>query len=331
MRLLVFRFSSLGDVALCLPVLRSVLHAHPELEITFVTRKAFAPLFIHLPRTQLHFLDANGTHKGFPGLFRLYRELRSLGHFDAVIDLHNVLRSQVVRSFFRWTGTDVYAYRKDRKGRKALTRAEGKERKPLTHTAEHYLAVFAQAGFKAELLSAPHIGGSYQPEKACIGFAPLASNRQKTWPLHHARKLLELLHKQVKRVVLFGGPGEREILLKLADGLDYVEVLAGKSKGLLDEIHQMQSLEYMISMDSANMHLAALAGLPTISIWGATHPDAGFAALGKRHQQVQIAVEDLPCRPCSVFGQKSCARGDWACMEQLQPQMVLEAIANAYS
>ena len=331
MRLLVFRFSSLGDVALCLPVLRSVLHAHPALHITLVTRKNFAPLFAHLPRIQLHYLAPEATHKGLIGLYRLFRELRIQGEYDAVIDLHNVLRSQVLRSFFRWSGTAIYAYRKDRQGRKGLTRSEKKERKPLTHTVQQYLSVFAQAGYAADLLPAPHLGASYKPEKGHIGFAPLASNRQKTWPLHHARKLLELLRHQASKVLLFGGLNERAVLLELADGLDYVEVMAGKSKGLLDEISLMQGLEWMISMDSANMHLAALAGVPTISIWGATHPDAGFAALGDHHRQVQIAVEELPCRPCSVFGQKTCARGDWACMERLQPEMVLNAVSAVFS
>jgi len=75
------------------------------------------------------------------------------------------------------------------------------------------------------------------------------------------------------------------------------------------------------------MHLASLFGVPVVSIWGATHPFAGFYGYGQSPENiVQI---DLECRPCSVFGNRKCYRGDWACMQLISPEVIVEKIDNA--
>ena len=85
-------------------------------------------------------------------------------------------------------------------------------------------------------------------------------------------------------------------------------------------------MDTLISMDSANMHLASLFGVPVISVWGATHPFAGFYGWA---QPADNAVQiDLYCRPCSVFGNKPCYRGDHACMQQLPEEKIMEKVMN---
>ena len=84
----------------------------------------------------------------------------------------------------------------------------------------------------------------------------------------------------------------------------------------------MSQLEVMISMDSSNMHLASLVGTPVVSIWGATHPYAGFMGWGQSEDNV-VQVE-LDCRPCSIFGQKPCLRGDFACLNNILPETIVE-------
>lgn len=324
MNVLVFRFSSLGDVALCLPALKSVLDRYPDAHITLVTRKSFFPLFEQLSRTKLVALDAKGEHQGLAGLFRLYKQLQKMAAFDAVVDLHNVLRTQVLRTFFSISGTPVHAYHKDRSGRKAMTRRKNKRRSPLTHAVQQYLGVFEQAGLPADLCDSPWLDFSKVAKSDSIGFAPLASNRQKTWPLRHSRRFLEEVSKKWN-VELYGGPEERKRLHELAEGLPKVEVVA-ENGGLRAELQRMAQLRCMVAMDSANMHLAALLGVPTVSVWGATHSAAGFAPLGPQHEIVERPLEALPCRPCSIYGHKSCFRGDWACMEELPPSDVSKAV-----
>ena len=88
----------------------------------------------------------------------------------------------------------------------------------------------------------------------------------------------------------------------------------------------MSHLDVMVSMDSANMHMASLVNIPVVSIWGATHPLAGFMGY---HQSLDNAVQtDMDCRPCSIYGQKPCQFGDYRCMMAITPQMIVEKIAN---
>ena len=77
----------------------------------------------------------------------------------------------------------------------------------------------------------------------------------------------------------------------------------------------MSHLDVMLSMDSANMHLASLTGIPVVSVWGATHPMAGF--LGYNQDPENVIQIDLECRPCSIYGNKPCQRGDYACLQNI--------------
>jgi len=89
----------------------------------------------------------------------------------------------------------------------------------------------------------------------------------------------------------------------------------------------MSYLDVMLSMDSANMHLASLVNTEVISIWGQTHPYAGF--LGWKQLPVNtIQCEDLACRPCSVYGNKECYRKDFACMNNILPETIINKILN---
>jgi ADP-heptose:LPS heptosyltransferase len=90
------------------------------------------------------------------------------------------------------------------------------------------------------------------------------------------------------------------------------------------ELALMSQLDVMLSMDSANMHLASLVNIPVISIWGATHPYAGFKGW---NQPIENCVQvDLECRPCSVFGNKKCFRGDYACLVRIEPEQLIKKI-----
>ena len=88
----------------------------------------------------------------------------------------------------------------------------------------------------------------------------------------------------------------------------------------------MSYIDVMVSMDSANMHLASLVGTTVVSVWGATHPYAGFMGWNQKEENaVQVT---LPCRPCSIFGNKPCRRGDYACLRQIEPSDIIQKIEN---
>jgi ADP-heptose:LPS heptosyltransferase len=339
-RILVFRFSALGDVAMTVPVLWSFLEKYPDHEIWFVSRP-FARNFVDpLPRVHFVPVDLKQKHKGLAGLFLLFRELKKQGSWDAVVDLHSVLRTHVLTTLFRFSGVRVSKIDKGRSEKKKLTRKENKVFKPLQTTVERYCQTFDRAGFPFELLNFPGKKlygkdlanlesppwGDLAGPSFLVGIAPFAKHHWKMWPEEKMIKLLGLLEEREISVILFGGPGpEQQKLEQWASDFKNARTFAGKLS-MAGELELISKVSVMVSMDSANMHIASLAGTRVVSIWGATHPYAGFYGYG---QSAEDAVQvELDCRPCSVFGNKPCHRGDFACMERITPEMVVEKILN---
>lgn len=293
-----------------------------------------APLFAGMERLRFVAADLKGRHKGLAGLFRLFRELRAMGSYDAVADLHHVLRTRILRLFFsvvgpRWTSVD-----KGRAEKEALTRSDNKVFQPLKTTFQRYADVFAQIGLPLHLDTAAGIApkglmpGVLQQVKAAgkkaIGVAPFAQYTRKTYPAEKMLEVLQLLSAHPDIVVyLLGGKNDVLQLTAWAAQFPNVEVAAGTMR-FAEELPFIAHLDLVVSMDSANMHLASLYGVPVVSIWGATHPYAGFYGWGQNPAHaVQI---DLACRPCSVFGNKPGPREDLACMHGISPMAVWQQV-----
>jgi ADP-heptose:LPS heptosyltransferase len=152
-------------------------------------------------------------------------------------------------------------------------------------------------------------------------------NNRFSWPEEKMAKLMELIAaKNSVTFWLFGGLEDSEKLEKLQSVVKDSHNLAGKLT-LEEELAQMSRLDLMIAMDSSNMHMAALAGTRVVSIWGGTDPITGFGAwMQPLMYSVRIQSEELPCRPCTVYGKGECKRNDFACMNRLTPEMVLSRI-----
>ncbi len=338
MHLLVIRTSAMGDVALTTPVIAALRKKYPETAITLVTRSVFAPFFSSINGLKLFLPDYNGRHKGFAGIIRLFRDLRKQGKIDHVIDLHDVLRSRILRLMFRMSGSPVSVINKGRAEKNQVIK--GKSRKRLKHTVERYCDVFASAGFPV----IPETGQSIIPSSEAIekisvlplsmsvtdiGVAPYAKHELKMWPEENMIRLLKIIsEKHEVKYWLFGGADESERLNSLHQKMPGSYLVAGKLS-LSEEFALIGRLNFMISMDSSNMHMAALSGTKVISIWGGTDPVTGFGAWQQPDNfSVSIPVEELTCRPCTIYGKGKCRRGDLACMNWLTPEKVYEKLIN---
>lgn len=332
MRLLVLRTSAMGDVALLAPVLKGFAEKYRNVQILLVTRKPFGAFFRETGNMKLFFPDFKGRHKGFPGIFRLYRDIRDEGRIDYVIDLHDVIRTKIIRLMFRAAGTPVSVIDKGRKEKKLIVK--GKLIRQLKHSVERYTEAFYRAGFNIVLPVGPWIIPSEKDiiksmqltgisEGVNVGIAPYARHSLKTWPEEYMISLVKTIcEKHNAHVWLFGGPEESEKLLlfvkKMPGSVSLVSDMT-----LEEELALMTKLDFMISMDSSNMHMASLAGTRVVSIWGGTDPITGFGAWGQPEEySIRIPVEKLSCRPCTIFGKGKCRRGDHACMVWLKPEMV---------
>lgn len=333
-KLLVFRLSALGDVAMTVPVLWAMSQEYPGVSITFVSKGFAEPLVKDFPNITFFRVDDKGRHSGFIGILRLFIDLKRLGGWDGIADLHDVLRTKIVRLLFSILGTKIAVIDKGRSEKKALTRKRNKRLVPLKHTVNRYSDVIKLLGyplstvenFKGKFVSKPEIS-SYSDIVPVpkighwVGIAPFAKHKGKMYPIHLMQKVIDELAAVDSIVVfLFGGRGEEQNeLMRLAQGKSNIYSVAGVLK-LDQELEVMSNLDVMVSMDSANMHLATLSGIPVISIWGATHPFAGF--YGWQQDPSNAIQVDLYCRPCSVYGNKPCYRGDYACLFQIEPHQI---------
>ncbi len=318
--ILTYRFSAFGDVAMIVPVLREFLEQNPTVEIIFVSRKNFQDLFADIPRLLFRGIDVD-DYKGFLGLRRLSHEMRAEYKPHFVADLHNVIRTKILNTSFTRKGFKVSVLNKGRDEKEHLTDIWNLNKIPLKPTVERYADVFRDLGFSLTLSHRYRINPT---PKSGIGIAPFAQHEGKMLPLEKSFEIARILAEKEKIYFFGGGKHEVETLNNWVKQIPNSENFAGKLS-LKEELQKISELKTMISMDSANMHLASLVGTHCVSIWGSTHPFAGFLGYGQSLEDV-VQVKDLTCRPCSVFGDKSCYRGDWACLEELNIKQVLDKI-----
>lgn len=320
-RVLAYRFSAFGDVAMTAPVFREILEQNPNLQIILVTRNNFRALFDNIPNLIFKGIDID-DYKGIFGMRKLAHELTREVRPDYIADLHSVIRTKILNGIFRRRGFKVSVLFKGKEDKEHLTDVWNLEKIPLKHTTERYADVFREIGFPVTL---SHKYRQQNVVKSGIGFAPFAQHRGKMLPLEKSFEVAKILSKKHKIYFFGGGTSEEDTLNQWVSQIPNSENFAGKLN-LNEELQKIAELETMISMDSANMHLASLMGTRCVSIWGSTHPFAGFLGYGQSENDV-IQVKDLTCRPCSVFGDKPCYRGDWACLEEIDIQKIIDKIS----
>jgi ADP-heptose:LPS heptosyltransferase len=332
--ILVIRFSAMGDVAMTVPVVKALLAQHPDVNITCVSRPAFSAFFADIPRLTFFAADFDQQYKGFMGIMKLFKQLKQTAKYDALADLHDNLRSKILRNLFRLSGI-AYAYiDKGREDKKALTRFPRKVLKPLKLTTERYADVFRALGLPLvldhQLIKNP--GGAVagvtaitgEKTKPWIGIAPFAKHKGKIYPLEKTGEVIGLLNSRNVSIFLFGGSLLEEEICKEWQ-LQYKNAISVVRRlDMTAELALIRQLDVMVSMDSAGMHLASLEGIPVVSVWGATHHYAGF--LGYGQSEGDIVADDIECRPCSIYGNKPCFRKDYACLLNIDPQTIVNSV-----
>lgn len=323
----------MGDVAMTVPVVASFAKAYPDVNITMLSTPRFQPLFANIPNLTFVGVDKAGRHNGIKGLWRLSKEITADGKFDQMIDLHDVLRSKILRTIMRLKGVKVTVVDKGRAEKKALV--NGKNKSQLKQMVRRYHETFEKAGYEFEL----NYDG-YDTETnidfrddlnlsshiSNIGIAPFAQHDGKIYPLDKMEQVVRTLSERNIGIYLFGGgKKEEDVFNSWVGKYPNVSSLAGKYK-LQEEMAVMKLMNLMLTMDSANMHLASLCGVKVVSIWGATHPYMGFYGYGQDPQNAIVA--NLDCQPCSAYGNKPCRFGDYRCLTLITPETVCEKILN---
>jgi len=341
--LVVIRLSAMGDVAMTVPVLQVLTATYPDLKITFVSRPFLKPLFKDIKNVSFFAVDLKNRHKGVVGLYKLFKELKTL-NITAIADIHNVLRSKILRFYFGFTKVKTATIDKGRAEKKALIRAQNKIFKPLKSTPQRYADVFASLGYTVDLDNhkfpkKEKVNKNVQlfldktgcklAKDTLIGIAPFAQYASKMYPLDLMKEVILTLSKKpdVKIFVFGGGSKEKEqvdeLIKDMPNAFNVIGVL-----NFEDELNLIAQLKLMLSMDSGNAHLAAVKNVKTITLWGATHPFTGFAPF--KHTLNDCLLPDLekyPKLPSSVYGNKV-VEGYEDCMRSIKSQEVIKIVSK---
>jgi ADP-heptose:LPS heptosyltransferase len=263
--------------------------------------------------------------------------------FTHVADLHSVLRSNYLRLRFNLSHFKVEHIDKHRKMRHALVNKNMKKKvkQQLPTSFENYAEVFAKLGFPidknefisifppegGDMMQLPELFRDKKEDEKWIGIAPFAAHQGKIYPKEQMKEVVRTMvanHPDYS-IFLFGrGKEEEETFNQWTKEMPQCTFVSQHIENLRQELILMSHLDVMVSMDSANMHLASLVNTPVVSIWGATHPMAGF--LGWNQDKDNTIQLDMECRPCSIYGQKPCIHGDFPCMKNIRPEVIIEKI-----
>jgi ADP-heptose:LPS heptosyltransferase len=330
------RLSAMGDVAMTVPILRAFSKQYPDVKITVISSPFFKPFFDEIPNVTFFAFDKNRKHRGFFGLFRLFLDIRKRD-INAFADLHNVLRSKVIRVLFALSGKTVAFTDKGRTEKKEVTRSENKIFRQLPTVFERHANVFEKLGFPLDLsnptfpekqeLSSEITSIVGEKTTNWIGIAPFAQHGSKVYPLDLMVQVIDELAKNPNnKIFLFGG-GKKEIetLNSLSKDKENVISTAGKLQ-FNQELQLIRNLDIMLSMDSGNGHIAAMLGVKTITLFGATHPFLGFSPFNQPEENSLVSDRNTyPKLPTSVYGNKK-VEGYQDAMRTILPEQVIEKI-----
>lgn len=369
-RVLLMRLTAMGDVAMTAPLVAQLCLANPDVHFDFLTTPFFAPFFESLPNLTVVGTNIRKEKHGLLALWRLFISLKNstfapkpnsangsecaietqaIKGYDMVLDLHNVLRTQILRTLLWFTGAKVLTLDKGRSEKRALVKESNSSKKQLKLTTERYADVMRRSGlslpnglrFRDRMPLPSALFDALPDLKSCsgahivqkplaerwIGISPYAQHKGKMYPAERMRQVMESLLEapDVRLFVFGGGKAEKEAALQMTQGLPShrVHLVIGVMT-LADEMALMSNLDAMVSMDSSAMHICSLFGVRVVSVWGATHPYAGFLGYGQKEADV-VQRTDLKCRPCSIFGNKPCKFGDYRCFD-IAPSSIAEVV-----
>ena len=335
---LVIRLSVLGNVAMTIPVLYPVCKANPDTRFIMLTKKWPASMFHDRPANlKVVDFDIKENHKGFFGLLKLAAQLHKLYEIDAVADLHNVTGTKIMDAYLWLRGAKIAGMDREKAKRKALVTHRTHE--PVTPIHDRYRNVFKELGFETpDNFTRLYEGRDWpespivlekEPGQRWIAISPFSSHRQKAYPLELMEKVIaELCKRENYWIFLMGGGKTEKIALRgIARKYKNVISMAEVKHRFLDEYALLGKCDLMLTMESANMHLASLVDLQAMTIWGPTSPACGYLGY---NQVVEDDIQlDMDCRPCSITGDKPCKYGDFRCLKNIPPEYIAQHVIEA--
>ncbi len=326
-KILIIRFSSIGDIVLTSPVIRC-LKLQIGAEIHYLTKQPFVTLLENNPHVSKVFAIEKRVGEVLP----ILRQEK----YDYIIDLHHNLRTFLIK--WRLPFVKSYAFKKLNFEKWLLTNFKI-NRLPTTHIVDRYLETVKPLDVKNDGKGLDFFLGTAIPNSKNLVY--LKSTTYIALPIGAGRKtkaltiekIVNICQKINCRVVLLGGKQEIkkanyiETIIKATEGKENLVNLVGKCS-LLESAAIVKNAKVVLTGDTGLMHIAAAFHKPIISIWGNTVPEFGMTPYYPKGMDLNtiMEVKDLPCRPCSKIGFEDCPKGHFKCIEQLEVATVIKQI-----
>jgi len=311
LKILVVRFSSIGDIVLTSPVVR-ILKTQLNAEVHYITKKEYKCLIeYNLYIDKIYSIDSN--------IKEVISEIKT-ERYDWIIDLHNNIRSSQLKRIM----VKSKSYKK-LNFQKFLFTTFGINRMPKTHTVDRFLDTILHLGAKNDGKGLDFFLSKKDEvdidKKDYICFAIGGHHFTKILP---TTKIIEICKKINKTIFLIGGQDDcnraDEIVNKVGKK---VINLCGKYS-INQSAYIMKNSKYLITHDTGFMHIAAAFQMKIFTIFGGTHPDLGFAPYLPNSENKIIQVENLSCRPCHRYGKSKCPEGHFNCMNLIDTDLFIE-------
>ena len=316
--ILILRLSSLGDVVLTTPLIQELRKRYPESRIDLVIAREYESLVSVLPG--LNDVHIYSKKTGLRGLRSLRRELLK-ERYDYVLDLHNVLRTRILR---RALGKHTSVIDKRTLKRWLLVRFKY----DLLGSAPDVIGRYFETARDLSVLDerrGPQLAVRHDRDPKRIAIAPGARHWNKRWPAEYYSQLCEELLDAGYNITFYGTLTEQALIEEIRKKLP-----AGNHRSLAGDIdlteaaHSIGKCSVAITNDSGLMHVAEAVGTPVISLFGPTVKQFGFAPRDPR--SIVLEVEGLYCRPCTAIGLDHCPEKHFRCMMEIEPERIIASI-----
>ena len=319
-KILIIRFSSIGDIVLTTPVIRCVKKQFPDAEVHYVTKEVFKNILIHNP-----YIDKVHTFK--EDISELYEPLKA-ENFDVVIDLHKNLRSLRLKQKLK---AKNYSFDKLNLQKFLAVNFKQINKLPNKHIVDRYFDAVAPLGIKSDGKGLDHF--IHQNDRVDVS-SLLTDHLQKTFvalvvggsyftkkiPLN---KLSEICKNSKLPIIVLGGKEDKPVGDELKKQFPQLINTCGQYT-INQSASIIEQAEWVVSSDTGLMHIAAAYNKKIISMWGNTIPEFGMSPYLPNLENKILEVKNLSCRPCSKLGYKKCPKGHFKCMNDLDVSITSE-------
>jgi heptosyltransferase-2 len=315
-RILIIRLSSLGDILLTTPLVRSLKKKYPHIFIDFLLREEYADIYKHNPYINKLFMIKRES-KTIP------EELSST-KYDLIIDLQNNFRSAGIKKKIKSEEIRLFVKRTVDKlllVNFKINKLKDAEQIPIRYVSS--LENFQLDDEGLDLFTGDINPSINNKEKKYIGFAPGSRHFTKTWPKEYYINLGKKLNDEGYTIVLFGGKDDKDLCNEISKEIP-ASIDLSNDNDLLSTAVNMKECLAIVCNDSGLMHAACAMKIPVLVFFGSTVHEFGFTPF--RNKNLILENNTLTCRPCSHIGREYCPKKHFKCMREVTPGLAFNKL-----